>query len=128
MIQNTEELAEFVRQNIPQLKSVSQLKVNAASQTISFKWNSIEFLVRQTLEVYQVKGTTVEITAASLLMQALLQTTSRVQKMMEVVVESLGQSQDFLKRNEIGKGMELLTPAKRAIAKLVPKQLSSRTA
>ena len=128
MIQNTEELAQFVRENIPQLKSVSQLKENAASQTISFKWNSIEFLVRQTLEVYQVKGTMVEITAASLLMQALLQTTARIQKLMEVVVESLGQSQDFLKRDESAKGMELLTPAKRAIAKLVPKQVSSHSA
>ena len=122
-MQTLEELAEFVRENIPQSKAVSHLTVNATAQIISFRWNSMEFAVRQSLEVFQVKGTRVEITAASLLLQAILQSSSRVAKLMGAVVESLGQAQDFFKRNEASKGMELLIPAKKAIEKLAQKRV-----
>ena len=120
MIANLDELAQYIRENIPQNKAISNLEVQAPLDAVTFKWNSMEFLVRKSLDVFQVKEKKIYITAASMLMQVVLQTASRIDRVLAATVESLEQAQDLMKRSDVSKAMQLLDPVKKALAKLVP--------
>ena len=120
MIANLDELAQYIRENIPQNKSISHLEVQASLDGVTFKWNSMEFLVRKSLDVFQVKEKRIYITAASMLMQVVLTTASKIDRVLAATVESLDQAQDLMKRSDVSKAMQLLDPVKKALAKLVP--------
>ena len=120
MIANLDELAQYIRENIPQNKAISHLEVQAPLDAVTFKWNSMEFLVRKSLDVFQVKEKKIYITAASMLMQVVLQTASRIDRVLAATVESLEQAQDLMKRSDVTKAMQMLDPVKKALAKLVP--------
>ena len=55
MIANLDELAQYIRENIPQNKAIQHLEVQATLDAVTFKWNSTEFLVRKSLDVFQIK-------------------------------------------------------------------------
>ena len=120
MIANLDELAQYIRENIPQSKAIQHLEVQATLDAVTFKWNSTEFLVRKSLEVFQIKEKKIYITASSMLMQVVLQTASRIDRVLAATVESLDQAQDLMKRSDVSKAMQLLDPVKKALAKLVP--------
>ena len=80
----------------------------------------MEFLVRKTLDVFQVKEKKVYVTAASMLMQLALLNASRIDRVLGATVESLDQAQEMLKRSDTAKAFSLLTSVRAALIKLVP--------
>ena len=120
MIANLDELAQYIRENIPQNKAISNLEVQAPLDAVTFKWNSMEFLVRKSLDVFQVKEKKIYITAASMLMQLALLNASRIDRVVGATVESLDQVQEMLKRSDTAKAFSLLTSVRAALIKLVP--------
>ena len=120
MIGNLDELAGYIREKIPEARAISGLEVQASLDAVLFKWQSMEFLVRKTLDVYQVKEKKIYVTAASMLMQLALVNASRIDRVLGATVESLDQVQEMLKRSDTAKAFSLLTSVRAALIKLVP--------
>ena len=121
MFEKLDDLAQHVRETVPQSKAITHFEVKEPLQAVTFKWNGMEFLVRMSLEVFQVKEKRIYITAGSMLMQAALLSASRIDRVLAGSVDSLDQAMDLLKKSEVTKAMMLVEPVKKVLQRLVPK-------
>ena len=121
LFEKLEDLARYIRENVPQAKAITHLETKESMKAVTFKWNSTEFLVRNTLEVFQVKEEKIYITASSMLMESVLRSANRIDQVLGASVESIEQAMEFFKKSEPEKATRLLDPVKKAIRRLIPK-------
>ena len=115
--QELEQLADHIRATIPDRKHMSQLKVRPDAGIAEFMWHARHFVAKTTLEVFEVKGPTVLITGASMLMQAALRTKERNTKVIEAVIESIKTAEEQM-RASADKGLALLQQVKGTLKRL----------
>jgi hypothetical protein len=115
--QELEDLTQYIRKILPDQKALSHLKINPQAGVAEFTWHARHFVVRPTLDVFEVKGQTLLITGASMLIQAALRTKDRNAKIIEAVIETLHAAEDNM-RGSPDKGLALLVEVKKALAKL----------
>lgn len=115
--QDLELLTEHIRTTIPDRKNMSHLKVRPEAGIAEFMWHSRHFVAKPTLEVFEVKGPTVLITGASMLMQAALRTKERNSKVIEAVIDTLKTAEDQM-RDSADRGLALLQQVKATLKRL----------
>ena len=119
MIKDLDELIVYLRRTLPQPKAIQQLKANEEGNYVTFQWNSRSFLVRQNLQVLEIKSGRVFITGASTLMQSTLMVKNHHQKAIEGIVEDLSQAEEMIngpyRRDQ---GLRLLDGVKKTLARL----------
>jgi hypothetical protein len=72
---NMENLIELIRSAIPYPGKIIHLEAQASG--VSFSWNHTDFFVDGNLAAFEVKGNTLYITSASILLQAILRRVQR---------------------------------------------------
>jgi dihydroxyacetone kinase-like predicted kinase len=70
-------LIELIRQAVPQAQQITNIQVQEKSNGISFTWNNTNFFLNQALCAFEVKGNTVYVTTASILLQTLVRRANR---------------------------------------------------
>ena len=70
MIGSLDELSQYIRQTVPDPRSILNLKVNDKLGAVSFIWHGVEFLVKPSMHVFEVRGYNLYITGISTLLQA----------------------------------------------------------
>lgn len=119
MITNLDELIFYLKKTLPQPKAIQQLKSNEEGSFVTFQWNSRNFLVRQNLQVLEIKSGRVFITGASTLMQSTLMVKNHNQKAIEGIVEDLGQAEEMINGSyRKDQGLRLLDGVKKTLARL----------
>lgn len=118
MNSSLEEVAQYVRQTLPQSKAIQNLQLRADIGALTFRWNGREFLVKPSLEVFELKGPNVIITGASMLMQAALMTKNKNEKVIVAMVDTMKQAEDFIKANQKDNGLSLLATVKKTMGSL----------
>ena len=96
MFKDLDELIQYIRRTLPQPKAILQLKAHTDGAYVTFQWNSRSFLVRQNLQVLEVKSGKVFMTGASALMQSALLVKNYHQKTIEGIVEDLNQVREMV--------------------------------
>ncbi|MCF7765838.1 MAG: hypothetical protein K9N62_19385 [Verrucomicrobia bacterium] len=119
MITDLDELIQHLKRTLPQPKSILQIKPSEEGKYVTFVWNGRTFLVRQNLQVFEVKGTKVFITGASSLMQSALVVKNYHQKTIEGMMETLGEVEGMVGSvYQRERGMQMLETVKKTIAKM----------
>lgn len=117
---NLEELTVHIRKVLPEPKALAHLQTNAQAGVVEFNWHARHFVVRPTMEVYELKGRTLLITGISMLIQAALQTKDRNTKIIEVIVETLQAAEESMRTNR-ERGYSLLAEVKKTLSRLAGK-------
>jgi hypothetical protein len=121
-----EELAQYIRQTLPQSKSIAHLHIDEKIGAVRFSWHAREFIVKPSLEVLELKGQHLYVTGASMLMQAAFLKKDKNEKVLGVVEETLQQVEDLLLKRETDKGLKLLGSVKSTLQKLAAAPVSRR--
>lgn len=115
--QELQELAQYVRFTVPDSKTISGLRANEQAGMVQFTWRTQHYAVKPSLEVFELKGSNVLITGASMLMQAALRTKQKNSHVIEAVVETLRTAEHTLTDNQ-KQGLALLSEVKKTLSRL----------
>ena len=115
--QELEDLTQYIRKILPDQKAMSNLRTNPAASVVEFTWHARHFVVKPTLDVFELKGQTLLITGASMLISAALRTKDKNTKIVEAVIESLRAAEENMRSNP-DRGLSLLTEVKKILGKL----------
>ena len=119
-LQNLTELTDYVRKTLPQSNSISNYKANEQANVIEFAWQSRNFVVKPSLEVMEMKGKSLFITGASMLMQTAFMKRTSNEKVIETLVNTLQQIEEVVRRDREG-GLKLLQSVKQTLGRLAGK-------
>ena len=67
-----EELPAYISTTIPKPRSITKMEVKSECSAVTFHWQGRTFLVRTSLQVFELKGKSLFVTGASTLAQAVL--------------------------------------------------------
>ena len=128
MIATLEELTRYVRETVPQAKTISHLRPIEEADAVTFRWRGRDFVVKRSLEVLEMKGKKLYVTGASMLMQLVLTNKSRNEKVLETIVKTLAESEAaIMERHRTEDGLRLLEMAKASLARLAGKPAGHTT-
>lgn len=120
MIESLEQLAQYIRQTVPQPKAILNLNVKEKLGVVTFVWHAREFVVKKSLEVLELKGQNLYVTGATMLMQSALMTAGKSETVIESVVDAIRQAEDLIKDDQQkDSGLRLLGTVKATLRKLV---------
>ena len=115
-----EELTQYIRETLPQPKSILHMRPMTEAGAVSFAWNGREFVVKNSLQALEIKNDKLFITGASMLMQLALVKRNKNEKVLGAVVENLRQAEELLNnplRRE--QGLTLLGTVKSSLKRLI---------
>lgn len=122
MIGTVSELVQYLQQTLPQPKSIKNLKPDERAGYVTFHWNGRDFVVKKSLEVFEMKNDKLFITGASILMQTALMKRNRNEKVIETVIDTLAQAEDLLSaKHQVENGLKLIAAVKGTLGKLAGK-------
>jgi hypothetical protein len=120
MIETLEQLTQYIRQNLPQPKAIMNLRVQEKTGVVMFVWNAQEFVVKKTLEVFELKGQNLFVTGATMLMQSALRTVTRSETVIGTVLDALREAEELVKdEKQKESGLKLLESVKSTLRKQV---------
>ena len=120
VIASLEELAQYVRQSVPDSKSMLHLKVNPKMGAVSFIWHGLEFVVQPSLHVFEVRGYSLYITGVSTLLQVVLMRRNANEKVLEAALKSVEEAEDLIRvKNQHQPGAQLLGSVRDTLAKMI---------
>ena len=99
---------------------MTNLRTNAQAGVVEFTWHARHFVVKPTLDVFELKGQTLLITGASMLISAALRTKDKNTKIVEAVIETLHAAEENMRASP-DRGLSLLTEVKKILGKLAGK-------
>ncbi len=122
MPQSLEELTQYIRETLPQPKSILHMRPMAEAEAVSFAWNGREFVVKNSLQALEIKNDKLFVTGASMLMQLALLRRNVNEKVLGAVVESIRQAEELL-NNPLhrDRGLTMLGTVKTTLKRLVPR-------
>lgn len=118
--QELDDLTLYIRKILPDPKALANLRTNPQAGVVEFNWHARHFVVTPTLEVFELKGKTLLVTGASMLIQAALRTKDKNTKILEAVVETLRKAEDNM-RTHRERGFALLAEVKKTLSRLAGK-------
>ena len=119
MIPNCEQLSQHLRRNLGSVGPLALLKVHEAHGFVSFRWHERDFVVKRSMESFEVKGQNLLVTGASILMQAVLRRAESNSVTIEGLVNSIQATESLIKdEKERGAGFKLLANMKATLRRL----------
>jgi hypothetical protein len=119
MDEKLEELAQYITRTLPQSKAINHLQKDVKAGVVKFDWNSQKFMVKPSLEVLELRGANLYITAASMLMQAALMTYDKNSKVLTVLDATIGQAEEFFVNHQTEKAFEVLKTVKQTMGRII---------
>ena len=122
MPETLDDLAGYIRETLPQPRSIVNLHPMRNGAAVCFSWHDREFVVNPSLQTLEIKKDALFVTGASMLLQLALLKRSRNEKVLGAVVESLRQVEDMI-NNPLNReqGLDLLGSVKATLRKLAGK-------
>ena len=96
MIESCEKLSQYVRRNLGSFNAIAFMKVHEQQDAVSFRWYEKDFVVKKSLEAFEVKGQKLFVTGASILMQAVLDRADADSQSVEAIVSSIRAAEDMI--------------------------------
>ena len=120
MIETLEQLAQYVQRSVPEPRSLRALQAQENSNYVSFEWNATRFVIKKSLQVFEIRGQSLQVTGSSILMQETFVRSERLERILSVLIDSMHQAQTLVANEEdVTMGLELLAGAKESLRKLI---------
>ena len=122
MIQALPDLVKFAKETIPDPRSIMNMQIKEKIGAVTFIWHGVEFLVKPSLHVFEVRGYQLYITGISTLLQVVFMRRTKNEKMFEEAAEAINQAEDLFRvQDKFREGMQLLGTVRESLGKLVGK-------
>ena len=122
MIETLSELAAYVRQTVPDPKSILHLKVNDKMGAVTFIWHGVEFVVKTSMHVFEVRGYNLYITGISTLLQVVLMRRNANEKVPEAALKTIEEAEDLIRvKNQHQPGVKLIASVRDTLARMIGK-------
>ena len=122
MITSLPELALYIRHTVPDPKAIMSMKANEKLGAVIFIWHGVEFLVKPSMQVFEVRGYNLYITGISTLLQVVLIRRSQNEKVLESALDSIHEAEDLIRvKNQGQAGARLLASVRDTLGKMVCK-------
>ena len=122
MIESLDELAQYIRQTVPDSKSILNLQIKEKTGAVVFIWHGVEFLVKPSMHVFEVRGYNVYITGISTLLQVVLMRRNQNEKVLENALETIEQAEELIRgKNQTQAGVKMLGTVRETLGKMVGK-------
>lgn len=122
MIERLDQLAQYVRQTIPDSKAILNLQIKEKTGAVLFIWHGVEFLVKPSMHVFEVRGYNLYITGISTLLQVVLMRRNQNEKVLEAALESIHEAEDLIRvKNQGPAGIKLLGSVRETLSRMVGK-------
>ena len=122
MITSLPELALYIRHTVPDPKAIMSMKANEKLGAVIFIWHGVEFLVKPSMQVFEVRGYNLYITWISTLLQVVLIRRSQNEKVLESALDSIHEAEDLIRvKNQGQAGARLLASVRDTLGKMVCK-------
>lgn len=119
MIDTCERLIAHVRENLTPSSAITGLKVHETHGFVSFRWYERDFVVKKSIEVFEVKGQNLFVTGASILLQAVLTKAEFDAKTVETIVSSIRRVEELIgDDDQRDSGFKLLGTVRDTLKKL----------
>lgn len=119
LIETCEQLICHVRRNLGSSNALIHLKAHETHGFVSFRWYERDFVVKRSLEVFEVKGQNLFATGASMLIHTVLKRAETDRFSAEGIVNSLRTAEDLIAdEKQRDAGFKLLANIKAALKKL----------
>ena len=82
-----DELVLYVPKNVPQAKAIKHLVVDQKAKVVQFEWQGRRFVVRTSLQAFELKKTSLYVTGTSVLLQQVLTSKTRNQTIIGELVD-----------------------------------------
>ena len=122
-----DDLVPYLRKNVPQPKAIKHMVADQKAKIVKFEWQGRHFVVRTSLQTFELKQTRLFVTGASGLLQLILTTKTSQQTVVSDLVEKLDEAMNLLKGDE-QKGVTLLGPIKATLGRLAGKRSKAQKA
>jgi hypothetical protein len=123
MITTLDELAQYIRKTIPNPKAILNLQPKNAMGAVTFYWHGVEFLVKPTLQVMEIRGNNLYITGLSTLLQVVLLRSNQDEKGIESALASINEAEDLIRvKNQPKAGAKLLQVAVDTLKRVIGKR------
>ena len=120
MIETLDELAQYVRQSLPDPRSILHLTVNPKIGAVTFIWHGLEFLVKPSLQVVEVRGYTLYLTGVSTLMQTALMRQNVNVKVFEAALKTIEEAEEMIRVQNLHQpGMKMIASVRDTLAKMI---------
>ena len=120
MIETLDELAQYVRQSLPDSRSILHLKVNPTMGAVSFIWHGLEFIVKPSLQVVEVRGYTLYLTGVSTLLQTVLMRRNANVKVLEAALKTIEEAEEMIRVQNLHQpGMKMMASVRDTLAKMI---------
>ena len=122
MIGSLNELGQYIRQTVPDPRSILNLKTNDKMGAVSFIWHGVEFMVKASMHVFEVRGYNLYITGISTLLQVVLMRRSANEKVLEAALKTIEEAEDLIRvKNQHQAGVKLIGSVRDTLGKMVGK-------
>lgn len=122
MIESLDELAQYIRQTVPDPKSILNLQIKEKTGAVVFIWHGVEFLVKPSMHVFEVRGYNLYITGISTLLQVVLMRRNQNEKVLENALETIEQAEELIRgKNQTQAGVKMLGTVRETLGKMVGK-------
>ena len=122
MIESLDELAQYIRQTVPDPKSILNLQIKEKTGAVVFIWHGVEFLVKPSMHVFEVRGYNLYITGISTLLQVVLMRRNQNEKVLENALETIEQAEELIRvKNQTQSGVKMLGAVRETLGKMVGK-------
>lgn len=122
MIERLDQLAQYIRQTIPDPKAILNLQIKEKTGAVLFIWHGVEFLVKPSMHVFEVRGYNLYITGISTLLQVVLMRRNQNEKVLEAALESINEAEDLIRvKNQAPAGIKLLGSVRETLSRMVGK-------
>ena len=119
MIETLDQLAQYIRQNIPEPRALAALSIHQKSGFVQFHWHGAEFVVKKSLDVFELKQQNLLATGASMLMQLVLKKSEKNERVITAIMDSMNEAVGLMEdEHQVESGLKLLENVKAALVKL----------
>jgi hypothetical protein len=123
MIETCEQLTCHIRRNLGSSKALTNLKAHETHGFVSFRWYERDFVIKPSLEVFEVKGQNLFASGASMLMHTVLKRAESDRSTAERIANSIRTVEGLLAdEKQTEAGFELLANIQAALKKLANSQ------
>ena len=119
MIETLEQLAHYVQRSIPEPRALAAITPHERNDYVSFRWHSTQFVIKKTLQVFEVKGQCLFVTGSSMLMQSAFIKIEHTERILSTIVDCMRQVQTLVGNgDDVALGLKLLSGIKHSLRKL----------
>jgi hypothetical protein len=99
MIQNLNQLVDHIRKTMPFPKALMNLQMKEQIGGVVFYWQGVEFLVKISLQAFEVRGNNLYITGLSTLLQLVLVRGGQEEQRIQSMLDALSNAEELVRVN-----------------------------